>query len=45
MIDDLDGFVQWISNEMTMKRISRRAGNKIIAAIDVVENAIEKYQY
>jgi hypothetical protein len=40
MIEDLDGFAQWIENEMAAKRIGRITGNKVIAAIDMVENAI-----
>lgn len=45
MIEDLDGFAQWISNEASAKRIPRTAAAKVLAAIDTVENAMEKYGY
>lgn len=45
MIEDLDGFAQWISNEATAKRITRARADKILAAIDTVENAIEDLGY
>lgn len=45
MIEDLDGFYQWISNEVSAKRIEAADGAIILDAIDIVENAIEEYGY
>ena len=45
MIDDLDGFAQWLNNEASMGRIPRRDAIKIIRSIDIVCNAIEDYGY
>jgi hypothetical protein len=45
MIQDLDGFAQWISNEATAKRLSRKREKQITEAIDIVENALEEFGY
>jgi hypothetical protein len=45
LIRDLDWFVQWLSNEMTAKRIDRANGNKIVESISVVQNFIEGSGY
>ena len=45
MIEDLDEFAQWVSNEASAARIPKDRAQEILAAIDIVENAIEEYQY
>ena len=45
MIQDLDAFVQWIENERSMGRIEADEAEKVLAAIDIVETAIEEWGY
>lgn len=45
MIEDLDGFAQWIINEAAANRIPGDRADEILAAIDIVENAIEELEY
>lgn len=45
MIEDLDGFAQWIENEVSAGRIEAGAASKVTDAIDIVENAIEEWGY
>jgi len=45
MISDLDGFVQWIENEASAKRIPRGRADKIVRATGIVQDAMEEFKY
>jgi len=45
LIRDLDGFVQFVENETTAKRIDEELREKIINAVDIIQNAIEEMHY
>jgi hypothetical protein len=45
LVNDLDCFVQWLSDEVAAKRISKAKFNKIIKSIDNVQNFIEEVGY
>lgn len=45
MIRELDGFVQFIENECSVGRVPAPRRDEIIAAVDLVQNAMEEYQW
>ena len=45
LIRDLDGFVQFLENEASVGRLEKEKKEKIIDAIDIVQNNIKELNY
>ena len=45
IIQDLDGFVQFIENETTAKRFDEKKKEQVIEAVDLIQNTIEELNY